>query len=40
MNVTKKTHMYREQTSSYQWGDRRREGQDRVRGLRRTNYHV
>lgn len=37
VNVTKKTHMYREQSSSYQWGDGRGEGQDRVKGLRCTN---
>ena len=36
VNVTKKTHMYREQTSSYQWA----EGQDRVKGLKCTNSHV
>ena len=32
----KPTHKYREQTSSYQWG----EGQTRSRGLRGTNYYV
>ena len=34
----KQTHRYREQTSSYQWGDGEREGQDRNRGLRCTSY--
>ena len=33
----KQTHSYREQTSGYQWGEGRTEGQDRGRGLRRTN---
>ena len=36
----KQTHRYREQTSGYQLGEGRREGQDRVRGLRDTNYYV
>ena len=42
VNITKKkqTHRYREQTSAYQWGGGRREGQDRGRGLRGTNYYV
>ena len=40
VNITKKKHIYRyrEQTSGYQWGERRRERQDRNRGLRGTNY--
>ena len=42
MNVTKQKqiHRYREQTSGYQWGEERGEGQDRGRGLRGINYHV
>ena len=41
VNITKKkqTHRHREQTSSYQWGERRREGRYRDRELRRTNYY-
>ena len=41
MNITKKkqTHRYRE-TSGYQWGEEREEGQDRGRGLKGTNYYV
>ena len=40
MNVTKKkyTYRYRKQTSSYQWGEGRREGQYSGRGFRDTNY--
>ena len=33
---TKQTHRYREQTSFYQWGEGRKEGQDRGRELRGT----
>ena len=42
MNITKRkqTHRYREQAISYQWGERRGEGQDIGRGLRVTNYYV
>ena len=42
MNIKKKkqTQRYREQTSGYQWGEERGEGQDWGRGLRGTNYHV
>ena len=42
MNVTKQkqTHRYREQTSGYQWGEERGEGQGRGRGLRVMNYYV
>ena len=42
MDITKQkqTHRYREQTSGYQWGEERGEGQDKSRGLRGTNYHV
>ena len=38
MNITKQkqTHRYREQTSSYQWGEGRRDGKDRGRELRGT----
>ena len=36
----KKIHRYREQTSGYQWGEGRREGQYRSRGLRGTNCQV
>ena len=32
----KQTHRYREQTSGYQWGERRDEGQGRGRGLSST----
>ena len=40
--ITKKkqTHRYRKQTSGYQWGQGRREGQYRGRGVQGTNYHV
>ena len=40
VNITKKkqTHKYRKQTSGYQWGEERREGQNRGRGIRGTNY--
>ena len=34
----KQTHRYREQTSGYQWGEGRGEGQDRGMVLRDTNY--
>ena len=43
MDITKKkqTHRYREQTSSYQWGEGRRgEGQDKCMGLRGRNHYV
>ena len=42
MNITKQTqiHRHREQTSGYQWGDGRRERQDRGRGLRSKKYYV
>ena len=42
MNITKQkyTHRYREQTSGYQWGEGRGEGQDRDRALRGINYYV
>ena len=33
-------HRYREQTSSYQWGEGRREGQYSGRGFRDTNYQL
>ena len=36
----KQTHRYREQTSGYQLGEGRVEGQDRGRELRGTNYYV
>ena len=35
-NKQKQTH----RTSDYQWGEERREGQDRGRELRGTNYYV
>ena len=35
-----KTDRCREQTSGYQWGEGREEGQDRGRGLRGTNYYL
>ena len=34
------TDLHREQTSGYQWGEGSKEGQDRGRGLRGTNYYV
>ena len=42
MNITKhkQTHRFNEQTSGYQWGQKRRERQDKSRGLRSTNYYV
>ena len=40
MNRTEQKQTDREQTSSYQRGEGRREGQDRGRGLRGTNYYV
>ena len=42
VNITKKkqTHKYTGQTSGYQWGERREEGEYRDRGLRGTNYYV
>ena len=33
-------HRYREQTSGYQWGKGKGDGQDRGRGLRGTDYYV
>ena len=32
------THRYREQTSCYQWGEGKEDGQHRDKGLRGTNY--
>ena len=42
MNVMKKKQTYRcrEQTSGYQWGEERAEGQDKVGRLRGKNYYV
>ena len=41
VNMTKKqSHRYREQTSGYQRGEGREEGQHRGRGVRGTNYSV
>ena len=42
MNITKKkqTHRHKEQTSGYRWRKGGREGQDRSRRLRGTNYYV
>ena len=42
MNITKKkqTQRYREQISGYQWGEGKREGQDKSRELRGTNYYI
>ena len=37
MNITKQKRTYREQTSGYQWGNGREEGQDRGRELRSIN---
>ena len=41
-NITKKkqTHRYKEQTSGYSWREGSREGQDRDRRLKGTNYYV
>ena len=41
VNITKKkqAHRYKGQTSGYQWGEGREEGQDRGRVLS-TNYYV
>ena len=41
MSITKQkqTHSYREQTSGYQWGQGKGEGQYRGRLLRGTNYY-
>ena len=36
----KQTHRYKEQTSGYQLGEGRREGQDSGVELRDTNYYV
>ena len=36
----KQTHRYREQTSAYQWGEVRRNGQDRGMALRDIDYYV
>ena len=36
----KQAHRYREQTSGYQWGEERGDGQDRGKGLRDTNQCV
>ena len=40
MHITKQTDRCRDQTSSYQKGEEREEGQDRCIGLRHMNYHV
>ena len=42
VNITKRkqTHRYGEETSGYQWGDRKGEDQHRGRGLRGTNYYI
>ena len=34
-NKNKQTHRYREQTSGWQWGDRRGEGHDDSRGIKK-----
>ena len=36
----KETHGYREETSGYQWGGVRWDGQDKSMRLRVTNYYV
>ena len=36
----KQIHRYRKQTSGYQWGEGRKEGQVKGMGLRDTNYYV
>ena len=42
MNITKskQAHRYEEQISGYQWGEGRRVGQDRGRGLRGAPYYI
>ena len=42
MTITKqkRTHRYREQTSGYQWGEGREEGQYKGGGLRSIKYYV
>ena len=42
VNITKEiqTHRFREQTSGFQWGEGKGEGQDGGRGLRGINYYV
>ena len=40
MRKQKQTHRYREQTSGYQRGEGRGEGQDKGMGLRDTNYYI
>ena len=43
VNITttaKQTHKYGAQTSGYQAGDRKGEGQHKDRGLRGTNYYI
>ena len=42
MNVTKQkqTHRHRKQSSVYQWGAIRREGQEKGRGFSDTNYYI
>ena len=36
----KQTHRYRKQISGYQWGERKREGQNIGRGLNGTNNYI
>ena len=36
----KQTCRYRAQTTGFQWGEGRGEGQDRGKGLRGTNYYA
>ena len=38
-NEKKQTHRYGKQTSAYQWGEGKRAGQDRGKGLKGTNYY-
>ena len=40
MYITKQVHRYREQTSSYQWGEERREGPDNGMELEDPNYYA
>ena len=40
MTKQEQTHRYKEQTSRYQSGEAMQVRQDRVRGLRDTNYYV
>ena len=43
MNITtkkKQTHIYREQTSGYQWAKGKGDGQDRIKGIKKYKFIV